>query len=188
MIVSLLLSCACCFLLQGMRADEILTMLIAGYTSPVESLQSMLGGGGIFSLKEPGNIISLSCSYAGFFQHVDILKDVKKSIDRLSGAVTLRGSVIIVATLTSMIACNQTLSSILTQQLYSTLIPDKRQMMLAIENTAIVIAGLIPWSIACSVPLHTMGVSASAVFFACYLYLQPFAGMTSHKKSQPQKG
>ena len=187
MIVSLLLSCACCFLLQGMRADEIITMLIKGYTSPDKSLQSMLGGGGIFSMKEPGIIISLSCSYAGFFQHVDILKDVKKSIDRLSGAVTLRGSVIIVATLTSMIACNQTLSSILTQQLCSTLVPDKRQMMLAIENTAIVIAGLIPWSIACSVPLHTMGVSASAVFFAFYLFLQPFAGITSHTKKASRK-
>ena len=38
-------------------------------------------------------------------------------------------------------------------------------MMLAIENTAIIIAALIPWNIACTVPLHTLGVPATSLFF-----------------------
>lgn len=81
----------------------------------------------------------------------------------------------VAALLLCLVLSNQALSSILTQQLCRTLLPDKKQMMLAIENTAIIIAALIPWNIACSVPLHTLGIPSASVFFACYLYLQPWA-------------
>lgn len=37
----------------------------------------------------------------------------------------------------------------------------------------IIIAGLVPWCIACSVPLAMMGVNYGAVPFAFYLWLIP---------------
>ena len=40
-------------------------------------------------------------------------------------------------------------------------------------SPAVVTAPLIPWSIACAVPLAAVGAPAGAVFFACYLYLLP---------------
>lgn len=49
-------------------------------------------------------------------------------------------------------------------------------MMIGIENTTIVIAALIPWSIACSVPLATIEAPSTAILCACYLYLQPLLG------------
>ncbi len=75
-----------------------------------------------------------------------------------------------------MVTCNQTLSSILTQQLCDEIVTDKEVMMIAIENTTIVMAALIPWSIACSVPLSTLEAPMASIFFACYLYLQPLLG------------
>ncbi len=178
MLVSMLLACVLCCTSQNMPIESLRQLLVYGYKSGDSALQAMLGGGGIFSMEEPIIIISISCSYAGFFQHTDLLQDIQHGIGRLAQAITVHGSVVAVGTLTCMIACNQTLSSILTQQLCQTIVPDKHRMMLAIENTAIIIAALIPWNIACTVPLHTLGVPATSIFFACYLYLQPWGKYT----------
>ena len=42
-----------------------------------------------------------------------------------------------------------------------------------IENSGILIAGLIPWSIACSVPLSMLGVGSGALLYAYLLWLIP---------------
>jgi len=46
-------------------------------------------------------------------------------------------------------------------------------LMMDIENSVVTIAGLVPWCIACSVPLRMLGCSLSALPFASYLYLIP---------------
>ena len=40
-------------------------------------------------------------------------------------------------------------------------------------GTDAIIPALIPWSIACAVPLATIGAPAKAIAFACFLYLLP---------------
>ena len=72
-----------------------------------------------------------------------------------------------------MIACNQTLAIMLTRQLGSDLEPDNSRMALALENSAVLIAPLIPWSIAGAVPLTTIGAPMSSLFAAFFLYLVP---------------
>lgn len=44
---------------------------------------------------------------------------------------------------------------------------------MTLENTVIVIAPLIPWSIAGTVPLATVSAPITALLAACYLYLLP---------------
>lgn len=46
-------------------------------------------------------------------------------------------------------------------------------MALALENTVILLAALVPWNIAGSVPVMTLGVNSHCLFFAFYLYLIP---------------
>ena len=55
-----------------------------------------------------------------------------------------------------------------------------------LENTAVVIAPLIPWSIAGAVPLATVGAPTACILTACYLYLLPvwnyIAAIRNHHK------
>jgi NhaC family Na+:H+ antiporter len=43
----------------------------------------------------------------------------------------------------------------------------------SLENTAVVIAPLIPWSIAGAVPLAAISAPTSCILAACYLYILP---------------
>ena len=72
-----------------------------------------------------------------------------------------------------MIACNQTLSIMLTDQLGSELEPDARRMALDLENSAVLVAPMIPWSIAGAVPLATVGAPITSIFASFFLYLVP---------------
>lgn len=51
--------------------------------------------------------------------------------------------------------------------------PDHRQLALYIEDTAIVLAALVPWSIACAVPLDSIGAPTSSLLASSFLYLLP---------------
>ena len=72
-----------------------------------------------------------------------------------------------------MIACNQTLSIMLTDQLGSELEPDAHRMALDLENSAVLVAPMIPWSIAGAVPLATVGAPITSIFASFFLYLVP---------------
>lgn len=73
---------------------------------------------------------------------------------------------------------------------YKRLGHDNSDLALALEDSAIVIAPLIPWNVAVLVPLTTLGVDAKAILFSFYLILLPIVSLvnihikseTSHKK------
>ena len=48
---------------------------------------------------------------------------------------------------------------------------DRKRLAIGLENTSIVIAGLVPWSIASSVPLATLAAPASCLLYAFYVWL-----------------
>lgn len=52
-------------------------------------------------------------------------------------------------------------------------IKDKQEMAIAIENTAVIMCALVPWSIAAAVPLATIGAPSASLLYAFYLYLIP---------------
>ena len=173
---SLILALLLCIIIQHMDPLTLLPMLLTGYESPDPAIARMMNGGGITSMILPGFTVAISCSYAEILQKTDLLEQVRAAVARLAAIASRRLSLITVASCTAMVTCNQTLSSILTQQLCHEIIPDNRQMMIGIENTTIVIAALIPWSIACSIPLATIEAPSTAILCACYLYLQPLLG------------
>lgn len=67
---------------------------------------------------------------------------------------TAFGCTIVVSLASVAIACNQTLSSIMVQELCQSLYDDKEEMALALEDTTIVLAALVPWSVAAAVYLY----------------------------------
>lgn len=75
--------------------------------------------------------------------------------------------------LASAVACNQTLAIILTHQLCKDAQPSREETAIALEDTAVVAAPLIPWSIAAGVPLASVGAPMVSICFAFFLYLLP---------------
>ena len=91
----------------------------------------------------------------------------------LSRKITPFGATFAVAAVASMIACNQTLSIMLTHQLCKEGNPDNKRFAIDLENTAVVLAPLVPWSIAGAVPLAAVGAPIASVAVASYLYILP---------------
>lgn len=118
-------------------------------------------------------IIILSSAYAGIFEATGFLNTTQARLAQLGEKITPYGSILLTATITSMATCNQTLSSILTYQLHKDSADNMQQLALDLENSTIVVAALIPWSIACAVPLATVGAGNASILFAFYLYLLP---------------
>jgi NhaC family Na+:H+ antiporter len=173
MALSILMGSIICILLQKVQFTSLFKMFITGYHSSNPELAIMLNGGGIQSMLKVSAIICLSSSYASIFEETGLLDGIKKHINSLSNIVTPFGSIAITSFFTSMISCNQTLAIILTHQLCNNVISDNYQMANSLENTAVVIAPLIPWSIAGAVPLAAISAPTSCILAACYLYILP---------------
>jgi len=118
-------------------------------------------------------IVSLSSCYAGIFEGTGLLKPIQGKIEALSRKITPFGATFAVAAVASMIACNQTLSIMLTHQLCKEGNPDNKRFAIDLENTAVVLAPLVPWSIAGAVPLAAVGAPIASVAVASYLYILP---------------
>jgi NhaC family Na+:H+ antiporter len=91
----------------------------------------------------------------------------------LTQKLTPFGCTLFISLLTGMIACNQTLAIMLTNQLCDQTEPDRQEFAMTLADTVVCTAALIPWSIASAVPLSSVGAPVLSIAAACYLYLQP---------------
>lgn len=173
--MSLSIACAAvlAFILQDAAAGEIVRAMALGFAPADDSLAALLGGGGIWSMRNVFCIVCLSSTYAGIFKGTGLLEQLKHHLASLAAKATPFGCIFLTSIVTSMIACNQTLAIMLTYQLCDEVEDDRTKMAISIENTAVVIAALIPWSIACAVPLAAVNAPSGGVLAACYLYLIP---------------
>lgn len=173
MTLSIIIGSIICISIQKIELISLLKMFITGYHSSNAELAIMLNGGGIQSMLKVSAIVCLSSAYASIFEGTGLLEGVKKHINSLSDIITPFGSIAVTSFLTNMISCNQTLTIILTHQLCNKVTSDNYQMANSLENTAVVVAPLIPWSIAGAVPLATISAPTSCILAACYLYILP---------------
>ena len=158
---------------QKAAPAELFLAMVQGYRSADPQLSSLLDGGGIVSMGKVFAIVCISSSFSGIFDGTGILDKPKKQLARLGTRISPYGTILVTSVLTCMISCNQTLGTMLTCQLCQDMYPDKEKLAVTLENTVIVIAPLIPWSIAGTVPLATVSAPITALLAACYLYLLP---------------
>ena len=153
---------------------ELLRSLWTGYHAGQGTrLASLLNGGGIASMVKVGIIVLISSSYSGIFSHTRLLAGVKTALLRSARILTPFGTVVLTSVLSCAVSCNQSLAAILTCQMCDTLYPSREDLALALENTVIVLAPLIPWGIAGAVPVATIGAPMVCMLYAFYLYLLP---------------
>lgn len=179
MTASILSAVPVCLLLQGRAPTELLSIALSGFVAGDGEVAAMLNGGGVTSMLRVAAIVCLSSSYSVLFRRTGLLDKVKAAIARLAGRTSPFFAMLCTSALAGMIACNQSLTILLVHQLCQALRPDPSDLALDLEDTAVVVAPLVPWSIACAMPLSAVGAPAVSVLLACYLYLLPTWRLTA---------
>lgn len=173
MLASIFVSIPICFFIQHIPISELPEILLTGYSAVDPEVSEMLNGGGITSMLKVGAIVCLSSSYSGIFQKTGLLKNAKHAIAIYSKKTNSYTAILLTSIITCMIACNQTLTIMLAHQLCSQTAKDNSTLANDLEDSAVIISPLIPWSIAGAVPLATVGAPTESLLFACFLYLLP---------------
>lgn len=174
MCISILSASILALVMQHMPPIELLRTLLLGYEAKGD-LSSLLSGGGVRSMAHGCIMIVISATYSGIFNGTNMLAPAENFLEKISS----RFSLLQITALTSfpliMISCNQTLALMLQVPLIRRLYRNKNvsneQMMLDLSNTTVLFSALVPWCLACSMPLEMLGVSAVCIPLAFYLYI-----------------
>ena len=173
MSISIVCAAVIALFVQKLSGAELLSIALGGYQPTDGRIAQLLNGGGVLSMVRVFCIVCISSCYSGMFNGTGMLNGVQKSLCKIAKAATPFGGVLVTSVLTGIVSCNQTLTIMLTQQLCKPVVEDEEEMASHLENTAAVIAPLIPWSIAGAVPIATVGAPTLSLLAACYLYFLP---------------
>ena len=172
MLVSIVISFIIAIFIQRDSIVALINYCIFGYHHPNERLNLMMKGGGVLSMVNVSLIVGISSSYSGIFKETKMLVSLKKHLKDFSKKTSSYFVIFLSSIISGAIACNQSLGTILTNELCGELV-EKQKMAIILENTVILLVGLIPWNIAMDVPLKTLDVGIMSGLFAFYLYFLP---------------
>lgn len=162
--------------LQGMPVGEILRCAVLGF-HPEGELAAILSGGGIVSMVKACCIVMSTSLLAGILEGLDALSAFTAPLGRFAEKAGVFPAMVLTSTLVSCCFCNQSVAIVMSEQLmgghYRRLGLSDTTLAIDIENSAVMIAGLVPWSIAVAIPLAMMEVGSSAILYAALLYLTP---------------
>ena len=179
-------------LLQGKPIGEVLRMTAMGFTPADPVLARLISGGGIKSMLEIVSLLLLSSACTGIFEGTGMLRGVETASARLCRRIGRFPAMVAVSFGASAVFCNQTIGAIMCHQImssnYAATHEGRVELMMDISNSVIVLAGLVPWCIACSVPLGMLGCGTECLPFAFYLYLLPLCWFISLKMRARRKG
>lgn len=185
MLVSIVISFIIAMFFQKESVTSLINYCVYGFHHSNEKLNSMMKGGGILSMLNVGLIVAISSSYSGIFKETKMLVLMKKYLKEFSKKTSNYFVIFLSSIISGAIACNQSLGIILTYELCEEL-EDKQNMAIILENTIVLLAGLIPWNIAMAVPLKTIDIGLMSGLFAFYLYFLPlwnlFLGIIKEKR------
>lgn len=187
MAVNIIVAAILCYTLQDMSITSILQTLVNGYHASDPQMAVMMDGGGIVSMIKVGAIVCISSSYFGIFEKTGLLNNIQHHLTKLAHYITPFGGAIVTSALTVMISCNQSLAVMLTYQLCKETIPEPQKLAITLEDTAVVIAAMIPWSIAVAVVLETISAPTTSILFASYLYLLPLCSLIANRHEKTVK-
>ena len=172
MLVSIVISFIIAIFFQKESVTSLINYCVYGFHHSNEKLNLMMKGGGILSMLNVGLIVAISSSYSGIFKETKMLVLIKKYLKEFSEKTSNYFVIFLSSIISGAIACNQSLGTILTYELCEEL-EDKQNMAIILENTIVLLAGLIPWNIAMAVPLKTIDIGLMSGLFAFYLYFLP---------------
>ncbi|MBQ4616665.1 MAG: sodium:proton antiporter [Mailhella sp.] len=158
--------------MQGTDIPTLLRSMTLGYAAPHEGL-AMLAGGGIASMANVTGIVAISSSYSALFEKSGLLDSFEGAVVWLARRIGSFRATALVGLFSTGLACNQTLSIIITHQLCSHVQSNRREMAMYLENSVVILSAVLPWSIAFSMVSLTLQQSAAIIPFALYLWMVP---------------
>ena len=177
MAIDIVVSLVLTLLLQKTSLADALRMMLLGYVPADPELAAILSGGGVKSMLEIVGILLLSSGCSGIFEGTKMLSGVEGALRRLCGRIGRFPAMVLTSIAMACVFCNQTIGIIMCRQCMGGNYPDTAQgridLMLDIENSVVTLSGLVPWCIACSVPMGMLGIDVRSLPFACFLYLIP---------------
>ncbi|MCQ2547093.1 MAG: sodium:proton antiporter [Clostridia bacterium] len=184
--ISIVASVAVAFFVEKVPILAILKILVFGYHSTGDGLAAILDGGGLVSMLEIVAILAISCAYSGIFNRTDMLQNLLNLIEKCCTKTGRYATTFIVSVATCVVFCNQTIATLMCSDLltrpYLNTGGSRQELAIDMENTVIIVVGLIPWCIACSVPLTFFNIGISALPFAFYMYLVPLCYFFTKKR------
>ena len=185
MLISIVVSFIISMFIQKETVVSLIKYCIFGYNNSNQKLNLMMKGGGILSMVSVSLIVGISSSYSGIFKETRMLVSLKEYLKLFSKKTSNYFVIFLSSIVSGTIACNQSLGTILTNELCGELV-EKQKMAIILENTVILLVGLIPWNIAMGVPLKTIGIGVMSGIYAFYLYFLPlwnlFLGVIEERK------
>ncbi|MDO4485959.1 MAG: Na+/H+ antiporter NhaC family protein [Bacillota bacterium] len=174
------------WLVQGVSLLEVLRICILGYESEGGGLGTLLNGGGLVSMLEIVVILLISCTYSGIFNGTGMLETLQTRISQGCSKIGRYSMMLLLSFGSAAVFCNQTIATLMCSDLLSKPYEDadasRQELAIDMENSVILIACFIPWSIGCSVPLSFFGMDYHALPYAVYMYTLPICYWLSKKR------
>ncbi|MEO0645737.1 MAG: Na+/H+ antiporter NhaC family protein, partial [Cyanobacteria bacterium J06650_10] len=156
-------------------------------------LQSILLGGGLLPMAKATLVVFISTAFAGIFAGSQTLQFLGLWLNRIRTPKQLAQATTFVSILANLFGCTQTIAIVMTGKIMQPYYQNtnvslslketqpahpnrthcNEQLALTIEDTAVVIAPLIPWNIASLIPATILSVGPSFIPYAIYLLLLP---------------
>ncbi|MEL6161671.1 MAG: Na+/H+ antiporter NhaC family protein [Cyanobacteria bacterium J06627_32] len=193
MLASLGMGLAIAHTIQGYSLPTLFQFTLLGFQlSEPTPLQSILLGGGLLPMAKATLVVLISTAFSGIFSGSHTLRFIDTWLHTIRNPNQLKKATVAVSTVSNLFGCTQTIGILLTSQImqshYLSLAtkaadtpPGNEQLALALEDTAVVIAPLIPWNIAGLIPATVLSVGPGFIPYAAYLFLLPlFFTFKSH--------
>lgn len=166
-------------LVQGMTVWDMLKTALLGYYPTAGQLKDILSGGGIVSMAKPAALVFTTGLLAGLLEGTGVLKGAAGLVEKLANRWGRFAASVAVSLGAGMIFCNQSVAIVMGNQLLRRCYTDHNEQAVDMENSGIVLSALIPWNIACSIPLVMLEVNERAIPYAVLLYMIPLVyGLT----------
>lgn len=215
MLVSIGMGGAIAHTLQHTSFSDLLQFTLFGYQHPQNTpLSAILLGGGLLPMAKSTLVVLISTAFAGIFAGSQALNFLGGWLKHAHSQRQLTQSTLIVSILSNVFGCTQTIAIVLTEQIMAphyvtnaegesslnaqpneqpnqqTTKQAHEKLALDIEDTAVVIAPLVPWNIGSLIPTTILAIGPGFIPYAVYLLLLPlFASrrQLSSPKNQLQK-
>ncbi len=170
--ISIVLAGGISIALQDMNVMDFLKTCLLGYQSGHEMLGPMIDGGGVISMLEICVIVALSSTLTPLIRASGVLDMMMPTIKSWSKKLGLTPVTMFLDAVMNAIFCNQSAPLYITHAFMTDLYDGEEQLMLDMANMNIV-GGIIPWSLASTVPLTFLQVGVSSLPLAFFIYFMP---------------
>lgn len=167
LIISIVISIIFARIFQNQGLAEIFKALIFGFHLDSE-VGRLINGGGLLSMKKMLLIVGISSGYFGFFKNTDLLKSIKKYVNKMFEILPDMVVMSIISLIIAAFSANQTLTSMITYEMARENYEDPYKLALDLENSAIMTPLYIPWNITGRSPMDMVGGPISAILFSFY--------------------